>query len=370
MSLILLILIFVFSSPILAGNDIVITCSSSGCFKSSNLPFFNESNLAPGFSNNQTLKVINNRLNGCNLLFKLNSNSSANLLSSVQTISLVSDNTVWYSGSLSNLFDKKEHQLGHIDTNQYKDYQWTVSINQTAGNEYQQLTNSFDIDFNFMCDDDNNINISDSLCHDTTPSRFPQNVKAFGGQNSVTLTWEEPSDGFTYYLIAYSEENHAATYGNPNVGGKGTSSYTVNNLSAGTQYFFKIRTGNGCASGPFSAIISATPSGQVIVNPPPATSFQSSILGVQETLSITTDSVEGDSCTNIFPFAYILAFLINLIFYRYHLITFIISLLSLVFDYFSLKYLCQKYPYFFIANLFSFLLPLILSFKKNHKKLY
>lgn len=368
MSFILFILIFVFSSPIHAGNNLIITCSSSACLKSSTLPLFNESDLAPGFSNSQTLTVINNRSNGCNLLFKLNSNSSSNLLSSVQSISLVSDSTVWYSGSLNNLFDKKNHQLGHIDTNQYKDYQWTVSINQSAGNEYQQLSNSFNIDFNFMCDDDNST--SDSLCHDLVSSPPPRNFKAIGGQNSVTLTWDEPTGDFTYYLIAYSEDDHAATYGNPNVGGRGTNSYTINNLSAGITYFFKIRTGNGCASGPFSTIISATPGGQVLLNPPPATSFKSGVLGVQDSIPSVTGSVEGVNCTNIFPFAFLLAILVNLIISPYRFITLIISLLSFIFDYYLSKNTCQKYPYFFFANIFSFLFPLILSLKIKHKKLY
>jgi hypothetical protein len=356
-----IIFLFIFAPPIIAGNDITITCSASSCTKSSELPLFNELNLAPNFSRSQTLKVINNRPDNCNLLFKLNSDSPKNLLSSVETISIVADNNVWYAGSLSDLYNDKTHQLGNIDTNQYKNYLWTVSINQSAGNDYQLQNNNFDIDFNFTCGDNNST--PDSICHDTVPTQIPQNLKAISGQNSVTLFWDEPTDSFTYYLIAYSENSDAATFANPNIGGKGTQTYTINNLSADTTYYFKIRTGNGCASGSFSTIVSTTPKGKVLIK-------SSSVLGAQNSLPDTTGSVKGASCLNIFPYAFILALLINLILYRYLLITFLITVLSFSFDYYLSKFTCQIFPYFYLTNLLSFLLPLLLHLKNSHKKLY
>lgn len=368
-----------FSSPVFAGNDITITCTTDSCTKSHELPFFNELNIAPGFTQSQTLRVINNRADNCNLLFKLNSTSPPNNLSTVQTLSLVSGSTVWYSGPFSDLLDNNTHQLGNIDGGQYKDYLWTLSLNQSAGNEYQLQNNNFDIDFNFSCDtesitpvptsttNENTTTNTDPQCRDTAPSLTPQNLRAISGQNSVALFWDEPTDNFTYYLIVYSDNPSAATYGNPNVGGKGTSSYTVNNLSAGTIYYFKIRTGNGCAPGVFSTIVLATPSGQVLVNPPPADAFQPGVLGVQDTLPSTTSSVEGVSCSNIFPFAFLLALLVNLIISPYRFITLIISILSLIFDYYLSKSSCQKYPYFYIFNIFSFLIPLMFSFRKHQK---
>lgn len=372
-----IIFLFCFATPTLAGNDITITCSTDSCVKSHELPLFNEINIAPGFSNFQTVKVVNNRPDNCNLLFKLNSTSTPSSLSTVQTLSLVSGSTVWYSGRFSDLFDNNTHQLGNIDGGQYKDYLWTVSLNQSAGNEYQLQNNNFDIDFNFSCDtapitpaptstiSDNTSTNTDTQCRDTAPTQIPQNLRAISGQNTVTLLWDEPNDNFSYYLIAYGENPDAATYGNPNVGGKGTNSYTVNNLSAGTVYYFKIRTGNGCSPSSFSAIVSATPGGQVLVNPPPADAFQPGVLGVQDTTPTTTGSVEGATCTNIFPFAFLLALLVNMIISPYRFITLLVSILSLIFDYYLSKNTCQKYPYFYIFNLFSFLIPLLFSFRKH-----
>ena len=380
MKKILLFIFFIcFSSPVFAGNDITITCTTDSCTKSHDLPFFNEINIAPGFTQSQNLKVINNRNDNCNLLFKLNLNSLPNNLSTVQILSLTNGSTVWYSGRFSDLFDNNTHQLGNIDGGQYKDYLWTVSLNQSAGNEYQLQNNNFDIDFNFSCDalpatpvptsttGENSITNTDTQCRDTAPSQIPQNLRAVSGQNTVTLFWDEPTDNFTYYLIAYGDNPDAATYGNPNVGGKGTGFYTVNNLSAGTLYYFKIRTGNGCAPGAFSTIVSATPGGQVLVNPPPATAFQPGVLGVQDTLPSTAGSVQGAKCVNIIPFAFLLALLVNLIISPYRFITLIISLLSLIFDYYLSKSTCQKYPYFYIFNLFSFLIPLLFSYRKRQK---
>jgi len=362
----LILFLFIFAPPLFAGNNLIITCSDSSCIKSSDLPLFNESNIAPGFSNTQNIKIINNRSDSCDLLFKLNRLSSADPLSSVQMLTLTRDNFLWYSGTLHDLSDNKTHELGNIDSSQYKEYQWTFSLNQSVGNEYQLQNNTFDVDFNFTCNEESSDNL---FCHDSAPSQIPQNLKATSGQNSVTLTWDEATDDFTYYLIAYGEDEHAATYANPHIGGRGTNSYIINNLSAGTIYFFKIRTGNGCAQGPFSTIVSATPGGQTLFAPLPATSFNPGILGVQSTIP-TTSSAETANCIHIFPYAFILALILNLILKPYHIVTLIISLLSLTFDYYLAKYTCQKYPYFYLFNLFSFVLPLILSFKKNHKKLY
>lgn len=121
------------------------------------------------------------------------------------------------------------------------------------------------------------------VCNNTTPSLAPINFTAVAGQNSVTLSWSKPSTSFTYYLIAYSEQDNAEKYGNPNIGGPDTLSYTVSNLSAGTKYYFKIRTGNGCAPGPFSSIISATPGGEVLTDEEISEGFEPGVLGAETT---------------------------------------------------------------------------------------
>jgi hypothetical protein len=87
------------------------------------------------------------------------------------------------------------------------------------------------------------------------------------GNNSVTLTWTPALDPVTYYLLTYGTTPGSQTYGNPNAGGHGTTSYTVRGLSGGIIYYFRVRAGNGCMPGDFSNELSATPGRGFISGP-------------------------------------------------------------------------------------------------------
>jgi hypothetical protein len=218
------------------------------------------------------------------------------------------------------LFDNQNHNLGSISANSTKDISWTTVFNQDTSNDYQNLSNQFDMDFNFTCDDlpssPPSQNNPAPTCNDTAPTSIPQNFSATSGQNSVTLRWDKPGGVFTYYLIAFGDNQNADKYGNPNIGGPDTISYTVNGLSSGTTYYFKIRTGNGCAPGNFSNILSATPGGQVLQNPIIPPGFQEGVLGVETTTPSNTNipSILGQQNTNRDYFIYIIYILLFLIF--------------------------------------------------------
>ena len=140
----------------------------------------------------------------------------------------------------------------------------------------------------------------------------------------------------------------------------------INNLSADTTYYFKIRTGNGCAPGQFSDIISTIPNGEVLINPPPPIGFQSTVLGAQNSIPPSSKITSDVSCSKILPFAFLLAIILNLILIRsYFLLTILISFLSLIFDYYLNQHLCLKFQYFYINNLLSFLIPFLFSLKKS-----
>ena len=116
-------------------------------------------------------------------------------------------------------------------------------------------------------------------CHDQPPGGAPRLISATAGVNSVTLVWEKAPDPVSYYLIAYGESPGNYLYGNPNVGGPETTSYTVGSLSGGKTYYFVVRAGNGCAPGPFSNELAAKSYGGVLEGA--ATGFLPGILGVQ-----------------------------------------------------------------------------------------
>lgn len=94
-------------------------------------------------------------------------------------------------------------------------------------------------------------------CKNERPLTPPVLLSAQAKDRSVVLTWQEASDPVTHYLVAYSRNELDVEFGNPNVGPKGTTTYTVNELTNGVKYYFKVRGENGCKPGKFSNKLSA-----------------------------------------------------------------------------------------------------------------
>ena len=97
-------------------------------------------------------------------------------------------------------------------------------------------------------------------CTDSAPGSVPKITTAVSASaHSITLTWTDAANPVTYYLLSYGTSSGNYIYGNPNIGGQGTTSYTVGGLNTGTKYYFVIRAGNGCTPGNFSNEVSAVP---------------------------------------------------------------------------------------------------------------
>jgi hypothetical protein len=71
-----------------------------------------------------------------------------------------------------------------------------------------------------------------------------------GSQITLKFTnWQTPVDHFT---LEYGTKPNQYQYAVDNIGGNGTNTYTVNSLNPNTTYYFRVRTGNGCAVGSWS----------------------------------------------------------------------------------------------------------------------
>lgn len=126
-----------------------------------------------------------------------------------------------------------------------------------------------------------NNNSQPGVCTDTKPQTAPKLLSAVSsGRNQVTLTWSKASDPVTYYLITYGTKPGAQEYGNPNIGGKDTTSYVVKGLNNNQTYYFKVRAGNNCMPGEFSNEVSTKPSGDNLTGP--AKGFKPGVLSAQD----------------------------------------------------------------------------------------
>ena len=127
------------------------------------------------------------------------------------------------------------------------------------------LITAFIFLFSFLFISPKTFNVARAVeCDDNSPTGKPVLISAISsGDTSVTLTWTEAQDPFTHYLLAFGRTDTEVEYGSPNIGPKGTTTYTVNNLVKGVKYYFKIRPVNGCRTGDYSNKLPAIPGQKV-----------------------------------------------------------------------------------------------------------
>lgn len=124
-------------------------------------------------------------------------------------------------------------------------------------------------------------------CKNERPQIAPVLLSAQARDKSVVLTWQEAADPVTHYLVAYSRNEIDIEFGNPNVGPKGTTTYTVNELTNGVKYYFKVRGENGCKPGKFSNKLSA-----IAGYPNGITTSRQPNLSIYKTVEGATDSAD------------------------------------------------------------------------------
>lgn len=105
------------------------------------------------------------------------------------------------------------------------------------------------------------------VCSNTTPSKAPWLYSAVAqDSSSILLSFGEAADPTDHYALEFGTKSGDYTYGATNIGGKDTRTYLVQSLRPNTTYYFRVRGGNGCATGAWSNEISAKTQGILSLN--------------------------------------------------------------------------------------------------------
>ena len=197
----------------------------------------------------------------------------ANIDSVIPKITLIGESTInlnvgdSYIDSGATAYDDIEGDItssivtvNNVNTSNIGTYFVTFDVSDSHGNPAVQVTRTVNVNARSQVEYSGvSDGLSDGLggrtpvCTDAKPSSAPQLLSAIAtAPNEVTLNWSKASDPVTYYLLAYGTKSGELLYGNPNIGGSSTTSYTVKGLSGGKTYFFKVRAGNNCMPGDYS----------------------------------------------------------------------------------------------------------------------
>ncbi len=95
-------------------------------------------------------------------------------------------------------------------------------------------------------------------CTQTAPATAPWLYGAVPTNSfSILLYFTDAADPVDHYALEYGYAPGDYRFSATDIGGKGMRTYTVSSLLPMTTYYFRVRGGNGCATGPWSNELSA-----------------------------------------------------------------------------------------------------------------
>ncbi|MEX0895538.1 MAG: fibronectin type III domain-containing protein [Patescibacteria group bacterium] len=269
--------------------DLEVACDGSGScvVDPADTPLFSADNLVPGQKIAQTVTVTNTSAQAGDVVFQLENALVDSNLADAIVLRVFRDATLLYGPSaLSGLFDTPI-TLESLAGSSSQEYIFELQLLPNAGDELQGKSLSFDIELGFFFEDSTpsptpsaspsptpsptptpTPTSSPSLfqssgtvlgsstgssgpptppvCSAQAPTTAPTLLLTSSQPNSITLSWSVVSP-VTHYAIVFTRQSDGAQYGSANIGA--TTTYTVNNLAAGSAYTFQVFGVNDCAPG-------------------------------------------------------------------------------------------------------------------------
>lgn len=296
------------------GADVNVVCDGNDTegidctISPSNAPMFDARNILPGDSFSQKLTATNETTQNGTFAFRsenLRFTPFANPVLSDELEITIRENVVngpvvygpksvtqFISDSTSNKFIF----LSPVNSNELREYYFTIKFKPTAGNQYQGREVKFDMQFAFdfvpfttnftptptptsstngSGDSGSSGSVAgvtstnSTVCTAEVPSGTPSLsfLESDTSDGQITLSWTSVSP-VTTYAINIGTQAGVYQYGNNNVGN--TNTYTVGGLIPGFQYYFQVLGVNDCAPGGRSneVVTAGTPIGGAVVPAP------------------------------------------------------------------------------------------------------
>lgn len=291
--LLFFILLLIKVDQVQAGHDLTFACleNSSYCTVTPNgTPLFDDNINAPGNSLRQSITIINDRPDSCNLYYQARANLFSNtFLNNVLNLAItnrtlgsqlvfgnISHNQATTDRNLADFISLGNIYIQTIPAKTTYLYDWLITFDSSAGNEYQAKRTNFDLSIQVECDailatltptpvrtvdnDDHDHHDGDHSdggsdapgCDKEAPASSPILFVESNGTNSVKLAWW-PVNPVTHYALSFTRLSDGAEYGLTNLGN--TTNFVVNNLQLNERYSFKVMGINDCAPGPWSNLV-------------------------------------------------------------------------------------------------------------------
>jgi hypothetical protein len=212
--LVVLILSLSFHHSVYAASDLVITCGTSTCAKSSDTSLFTSATVwYPGLSEEHTIHVDNtvNAVRDISTnpeLFEQMENGLDTVL--ILEIFRIGTPTALWKGTLTEFFtysDTHPLALTQVGANSSIDLIYKVTMDRNAGNEFQNTNTMFDLSFNFSGEDPQPTPTpSGSSSSDSTGSSGSSSTST-GGSTPTGATGPTGETGFRSSFLSNEESD-------------------------------------------------------------------------------------------------------------------------------------------------------------------